>query len=297
MKLNPVLEKELNLNSRSIKSSWLLLAFNAILAVVAGVIIYQSYNAYKYYGVLDYSVMSQLYIVLAYIEFIMILLIVPISTAGAIAGEKERKTLDILLSTQLKPYQIILGKVQTSLFMVFILSVSSMPIFGLTFMFGGISFWDIFVLIFLLTLESILFASFGIFFSTVFKKTTLATAMTYISFLFMIIGSYGVTKLLYYIMEQQNIGQSTPVDIKNMIAILLVNPAVTFSGLISNQAGNKREILNICSKFGEYGNSYLVNHWIAISITIQMIIAIILFILATRNINPYRTHIFKSKKN
>ena len=51
-----------------------------------------------------YSGILTLYCVMAAMEFVMILLIVPASTAGAVAGEREKQTLDILLSTKIRSF-------------------------------------------------------------------------------------------------------------------------------------------------------------------------------------------------
>lgn len=290
MKLNPVFKKELSLNARTMRTSWIVFFYNIVLMIVAILMISQGYSDYRYTGYMAYSNMLYLYIIMSYIEFGMLLLIVPAITSGAISQERERQTLDILLSTQMKPYQIIIGKMEISIYIVFILAVSSMPVIALTFMFGGIGMLDIFALIFVLVVETIVIGSIGIFYSSICKKTTLATLMTYLTLALLIIGTYVFAVMLHYFKGQSmNDEINAMADIHNWIAVLLVNPAITFGGIVGNRAGNRTQILNICSRFGEYADSMLVTHWIIISMIIQLIIAFVLIFVSALNINPLKS--------
>ena len=112
MKLNPVFKNEIKLSSRTMKSSWMVFGYNAVLIVVSMMVLYSMMNSVHYGYSMDYSETVSLYVVMAYIEFGMILLIIPAITAGSIAGERERQTLDMLLATKMKPWYIVLGKLE-----------------------------------------------------------------------------------------------------------------------------------------------------------------------------------------
>ena len=58
--------------------------------------------------------------------------------AGAIAQEASPRTWDILLTTPLRPLQIVVGNLFGRLFFVLALLVSTLPLFILTQSFGGV---------------------------------------------------------------------------------------------------------------------------------------------------------------
>jgi ABC-type transport system involved in multi-copper enzyme maturation permease subunit len=73
----------------------------------------------------------------------LILLFLPAMTCGAIAGEKERNTLAILLTTRLGPLTIILEKLASRLVVVFMLLLLSLPLFAVAYSMGGIGLPDL----------------------------------------------------------------------------------------------------------------------------------------------------------
>lgn len=289
MRLNPVFQKELRMFERSIKVSWIIFSYNLVLAVVTMAVFYVMLDSSKFTGSLEYANMIQIYIIIAYIQFAMLLLIIPGLTAGAISGERERQTLDILLSTQMKPWQIIVGKLESSLSIVLLLGITSIPIVSIVFVFGGIKFADLILLIILLFIEAIFIGSIGLLFSSIFKKTTTATVLTYTTLLVAFLGTYLIVQGSYIVQKNKmtNIGDGIA-DIKGIIYVLLINPIVTFTGLINKQARSSEEILSICNRFGNYDNNMIVKYWIFISMGIQLVLSIVFLLIAQANINPLR---------
>lgn len=289
MKLNPVFEKELRIYERSIKISMVIFIYNIILAIVAFAIFYDMLHTSRYTGSVEYKSIIQIYIIMAYIQFGMLVLIIPGLTAGAISGERERQTLDILLSTQMKPWQIILGKLQSSLLVVLLLATTSLPIVSIVFVFGGIKIVDLLILILLLVVEAVFIGTIGLFFSALFKKTTSATVLTYTTLLFIFVGTYLTVQGVYSLEQTKNVGVIDSItDIQGAIYVLLINPIITFSGLISKQAGGSNEIMSICNQFGNYENDLIVKYWIGISMMIQLALSIIFVTIAQAKINPLR---------
>src|SRR5215471_20981753 len=65
------------------------------------------------------------------VQFALILLITPGVTAGAIAEEKERKTLKFMLTTELRGYEIVLGKLAARLAYMLLLILTGLPFLAL----------------------------------------------------------------------------------------------------------------------------------------------------------------------
>ena len=75
---------------------------------------------------------------LSVLQLILVALLAPIFTAGAITQEKDSQTYDILLATPLTNGQIVFGSLFSRLFFVFALLLSGIPIFSITQVFGGV---------------------------------------------------------------------------------------------------------------------------------------------------------------
>ncbi len=70
-------------------------------------------------------------------QYLLVSLMSPSFAAGAITGEKERKTYESLLASPLKPAAIVLGKLMASLAHLAVLMLSSLPIVMLCLPLGG----------------------------------------------------------------------------------------------------------------------------------------------------------------
>jgi ABC-type transport system involved in multi-copper enzyme maturation permease subunit len=74
------------------------------------------------------------------IQFITVVLLTPAYTAGAIAEEKERKTLEFILATDLDNREIVLGKAVSRLMNLSLLLLAGLPILGFLQLLGGVDF-------------------------------------------------------------------------------------------------------------------------------------------------------------
>ena len=74
------------------------------------------------------------------VQQLAVIVLTPLYAAGSIADEKERGTLDFLLSSPLPHYQILLGKLLARLAFVGSVLAVGWPVLMLTFLFGGVDF-------------------------------------------------------------------------------------------------------------------------------------------------------------
>ena len=74
------------------------------------------------------------------IQFVMAAILTPASLGGIIAEEKERRTMEFLLATQLRDREILLGKLASRLLDLTLLLLTGLPILSLTQLWGGIDF-------------------------------------------------------------------------------------------------------------------------------------------------------------
>lgn len=81
--------------------------------------------------------------ILAPLQMAVGLFFAALLAASAVAQEKDRKTLDLLLLTKLSNSELVLGKLLASLLNILVLSVAALPVFMLATLFGGVSFGQI----------------------------------------------------------------------------------------------------------------------------------------------------------
>ena len=112
-------------------------------------------------------------------QALMILVFLPAITCGAIAGEKERNTLAILLTTRLGPLTIVLEKLASRLVVVFMLLLLSLPLLAVAYSLGGISLPDLLTSVLYLAELSLFVASLSLMCSAWCGSTVSAFFMSY----------------------------------------------------------------------------------------------------------------------
>ena len=137
MRKNPVLENEMKRYTRNMKCAWIILGVNLVLALFALIAQMGLSGRENYMTILQYRFPIQCYVLMGYGLFLAICILIPGLAGGAIAGERERKTLDLLLTTHLSPWKIILGKLESSLCLIFLISFSTLPVIGLVLIYGN----------------------------------------------------------------------------------------------------------------------------------------------------------------
>ena len=280
---NPVYQLEMKTSARTVKFCALILIFNGLLALISFLILNDMMEQSQYSGTMEYEGLINMYSIMSYIEFGMFMLVIPSSTSGSISGEKERRTLDILLTGKMSTYSIVIGKLMASLNIVMLLAVSSLPVFSIVFLFGGITVVDLLVMLVTLMISGVFVGSIGILFSVVCKKTTTATILSYSSILALIGGTYVMNYLVYHLTS----AGERPEGVRRLIYSFLVNPAVTYSTMVSNQVANRDLLKQIYLKFAPgMIHGRVIRHWILFSLVMQLGIAFGLIGVAGWILNP-----------
>lgn len=283
MKINPMLKKEITVSVRGIRLTVLMLIFNIILALIGLAVFHSILDNARYFGTIDYGSSISLYVTLVFFQFLLLAFIVPAITASAISGERERQTLDILLSTSLTPAKIIFGKLFSSLTSVVLLIISSIPIMSLIFIFGGVAVGDLIITILFLIFIAVYAGSIGIACSTRFKKTTSSTVASYgivlaIGFgTIFLVGMITLFSVSSYSYESSN-------GIFSLI--LLLNPVITLMGLLMHQVGGFSDISYMMSAFGM--PDFISEHVVIISFLCQALFIVFLLWASIRRLNPIK---------
>ena len=72
------------------------------------------------------------------VQFILVCLLTPAAVAGAIADEKERRTLEFLLATDLRDREILFGKLASRVGALLLFLLAGVPVLSAIQFFGGI---------------------------------------------------------------------------------------------------------------------------------------------------------------
>lgn len=182
---NPVLMKELKLRFRFFKSITGMLFYLLALTVVVGgfLLIVTQLSGNGGYMRPDES--FYMFLVLSVLQMALVLFITPGLTAGAISSEREKQTLNMLLMTTQSSWQIVMGKLTSSIVFLGFLLVAGLPIYSLVFLFGGVSPMQLVTIFLFYFVTMVAIGSIGIFYSTVTKRTITAMIATYGTMIFL----------------------------------------------------------------------------------------------------------------
>lgn len=134
------------------------------------------------------AVGAQFFAVLAAGFVVLLALLTPALTSGSVSGERERKTLDLLLLTQASPFGVILGKWLGSVFYVLFLLVASLPAFALVYLFGGVPLIHLVMVMAVAVVTALTYSALGLLLSALFKRTGVASLISYLLVFILVFG-------------------------------------------------------------------------------------------------------------
>ena len=291
MKTNPVYKRECMVSARSFKLALVLLVFNGILALVALLNMYSALAQVRLTAEVQYTGFLDLYMFVASLEFLMLILIMPAMTAGSISGERERQTLDLMLTTCMTPADIVLGKLEAALGTMFLMVVSSLPILAMVFVYGGVTASDLLLLVCCFFAAAVFMGSIGLCCSALFRRTTAATVAAYAVTAVLTAGTYGINFLVTYI-NQMQIGEylasaesgGVSSGSGGLLYVLLVNPIATFAQVIGRLTAGNQSWVQVGTWFGNQADNSIISHWMGVSMVLQMALAIGFMLWTVRSV-------------
>lgn len=289
MMLNPVFRRETRTTLRSWKTFIGIAVYVAISTAAAAIFISETVTS-SYTGGFDPSNIMILYAILSAFQLGLVLITVPALCAGSISGERERQTLDLMLTTKMKPLSIVFGKLLSSIGVVFLIILASVPVYSVVFFFGGISFGDLFVMAFFMLTVCCFVGGIAIFLSALFKRTALSVVLMYL-----ILGVLGLGTVIIYLFIQmavRYVDYNLVVSPWVGIVLFAANPAVGFFSMIDLQLGQSMvsSVLNAFYSVGRINGTalWVVNHYWILNIAVNLLGAFAFMKLAARRINPLK---------
>jgi ABC-type transport system involved in multi-copper enzyme maturation permease subunit len=123
------------------------------------------------------------------VETLLIMVLAPAFTTGAISLEREKQTLDLLVTTPLSTLGMVVGKLISALSYVFLLIIASIPLASLVFVFGAVGPEDLVRGYLVLFAVAFGMGALGLFISALTKRTQTATVLTYVLVLTLTVGT------------------------------------------------------------------------------------------------------------
>ena len=178
---------------------------------------------------------AQVFTFLAFIQISLISLFAPALAAGAISGERERQTLDVLLVSRVSALGIVWGKLVASVAFMLLLILAALPLFAAVFLFGGIDAEQFLVTQLLTVTTAVSLGALSLFLSSVFRRTLPSTVASYGAAFAGLVGTLLVGWLLTLVMWQREgtLGQAG----SDVHPFVFVNPLYSLFEVLTNANG------------------------------------------------------------
>ena len=233
LQMNPVIGRELKERVRGLRAFIAMTVF-VIVLVITAFFVYESSKDTSNFGIFDIGRQTRigrdLFEWILLVMTCLVLFFVPGLTAGAVAGERERQTLQPLQVTLLRPRSILLGKVIAAVAYLVLLIVASLPLMAMCSLLGGVRLVDIVRGTIGVILTAIALSAMVVCISTFAKRVQTATVLAY-AFTALLLASgpiaYGMASVL---------DARSPEDQTQAPAFLLaVNPIVMVADLTASR--------------------------------------------------------------
>jgi ABC-2 type transport system permease protein len=220
------------------------------------------------------------------IEMLLVAFIAPAFTSGAISGEREHQTYDLLRTTLLPSHSFVLGKLLSAMLYVLLLLLAAIPLQSIAFFFGGVAETEIALSFVILAATALLFSTIGIYFSARANRTLSASVMTYATAMLIMFGLpliLGAIMLLFGF--SLNDVRSSNTDIALLYfsgGLLSLNPAAT-AVLTQYILLNQRTVGVFSYTLSGGDKVTLISPWIPFTV-IYLLLTVVFFVLAVRRV-------------
>ncbi len=179
-RVNPVMLKELRGRMRGVRAFVVLSVYLGLMSAFLALLylIYEPINQRNGSAAAG-EVGRILFMGIVGIELMLIVFIAPAFTAGAITGERERLTYDLLKTTLLPSPSFVIGKLESALGYVLLLLLSAIPLQSIAFLFGGVTELELVLSLVILVVTAVALGTVGIYFSATTTRTLSASVRAY----------------------------------------------------------------------------------------------------------------------
>jgi ABC-2 type transport system permease protein len=179
-RVNPVMLKELRGRMRGVRAFAVMTVYLGLMSGFTTLLylVYSSFSRTSGSAAAG-EIGRVLFLGVVGIELLLIIFIAPAFTAGAITGERERQTYDLLQTTLLATPSFVIGKLESALGYILLLLLSGIPLQSIAFLFGGVTELELVLSFVILMVTAIALGTVGIYFSAAMPRTLVASVRAY----------------------------------------------------------------------------------------------------------------------
>ncbi len=233
MRGNPLLLKEFRQRMRTRRAPLVIMSYFISMALLTFLLLYE--NVQGQLTLLLPARGEQVFVTLGLLQMAVVVFLTPAFAAGAVSGERERRTLSVLLTTPLSPFTILMGKVLSSSALLLLLVIVTLPLYSLVFLFGAAVPQELLGVFGFQLVTVVLVAAMSVCWSTLALRSGWSTVLSYATVTWMVV----ITGLFGY--GLQYAATRFPIDyfLLNWGEILLrLNPLWIEAGLAGAVPGN-----------------------------------------------------------
>jgi ABC-type transport system involved in multi-copper enzyme maturation permease subunit len=140
-------------------------------------------------GSMAATVGQAIFTTILFVQTLLTVLFVPALTSGSVSIEREKQTLELLVTTPISTLGLVVGKLISSLAYVFLLILASMPLMSVVFTFGGVAPEDVVRAYVVLFAAAFGMGAIGVFLSALLRRSGVSTALAYLIVFALVFGS------------------------------------------------------------------------------------------------------------
>lgn len=291
---NPIVRKELRGRMRGRRAFVVLTIYLLLLSCFTSILYYAYASAAQQpYGPDSHLIGKIVFGGVLGVQVLLVIFITPAFTAGAISGERERKTYDLLRTTLLSARALVTGKLLSALAYVVLLILSAVPLESMAFLLGGVALEEIVISQIVLLVTAVAYGAVGICISSRMKTVLSATVLSYG---FAILSTAGLPMLFALLAPAMSIVSTTLIGIQEphwlIIAalvyfggfLLAINPIATIVASEMVLTGEQTIFFFKVSFPGSsspYSDLWLVSPWL-VYVIFYSLIALLAYSLSVR---------------
>ena len=289
---NPVVLKELRGRMRGMRAFVVMTVYLTLMSGFTTLLYVLYSSSLSFYGFTSGGTIGRvLFIGIVGVELFLVTFIAPTFTAGAISGERERQTYDLLRTTLLPAHRLVIGKLVSALSYILLLLLAAIPLQSIAFLFGGVTEMEIILAFIILFVTAVALGSVGIYFSAIMQRTLAASVMTYGFAIFITLGLPLILFLLFMLLGQFLYMAASPSPTAQAVLLYVfgffisTNPLATAIGS-EYLLVNNRQVAFFSQTLTSYGNSIqvpLISPWIPFTI-IYLVVSVLLVSRAIRRV-------------
>lgn len=189
--MNPLLRKEFRQRMRTKRAPVVITAYVVSMSLLTFFLLYENVQG-QLLPLLPIR-SEQVFVILSLLQMTVVAFMTPAFAAGSISGERERRTLAVLLTTPLSPFRILGGKVLSSSALLSLLLVTTLPLYSLVFLFGGAVPQEVVAVLMFQLFTIVLIATLSVLWSTIALRSGWSTVLSYatVAWMVMVTGAIG----------------------------------------------------------------------------------------------------------